>query len=732
MANLFELNKDFIEKYWDWDANQKHPNSIKVGIGWVQMLFRCPDCGKEYVYYDTRKVAKMKELPCECHPDKYILMSSYLMKKNHQYIKEFWNYEKNKILPEEVKSSSRDKFYFKCKTCNYEWKRGITGIVDGKMCPSCSNKEVNSGFNDALTLFPDKIRQFWDWEKNNKNGIKPDKILPGGTIKIYLHCKKCGYSWGDYTASEFFNSNYGCPVCSGHRVLKGYNDFQSQYPELVDKYWDWERNKLDNVFPDELTAKSKKLVHLKCDVCGEKWDDYYPLRLAHEKMGCPFCSGQRVGKNSNSFLHKYPELVEKYWDYSKNNEKNIFPDEVTYGSSRTVFLKCKTCGGEWSNYSVKDLTVYKRGCPFCSGQRVLKGFNDLKTNFPEVVLDWDYDKNDLRPEDVTVGSNRKVWWKCHICGCEWGAVINDRTNKDVPIGCPQCAINNRPLVSKCEIEISDFIQSFYKGTIETSKRGLLSYNRELDIYIPEKRIAFEYNGIYWHSELKKDSKAHWDKKKECEYRGIKLFYIWEDQWRDKQEIVKRSIKTKLGYSTVEKINARDCQIKELDSSHAREFLDKNHIQGYVPSSKYIGLFTPEMELVSVIQFLVSNRKNNTWALTRYATSKMVRGGFTKLLKYFERKYNPDKVITFSDNDISDGNLYRINGFILEKELKENYYYTDKNFYNRYHLFNYRKSRFKNDPDLIYKEGLTERQLAKLNELYRVYDSGKKRWVKIYK
>lgn len=210
-------------------------------------------------------------------------------------------------------------------------------------------------------------------------------------------------------------------------------------------------------------------------------------------------------------------------------------------------------------------------------------------------------------------------------------------------------------------------------------------------------------------------------------KGIKLFQIWEDQWRDRRPVVERLLLSKLGVLDLEKVNARECVIQEISKMDAEPFMNENHIQGAVGASVYVGLFTRDCELVGVCQFLKTN-KDGEYNLNRYATSKNVRGGFTKALKYFERAYQPTKIITFSDNDYSDGGLYHTNGFKCDLLLEPDYYYTDSSFSYRFHKFRFRKERFKKDSNLIYEEGLTEKELAQLNNLTRVWDSGKVRWV----
>ena len=83
------------------------------------------------------------------------------------------------------------------------------------------------------------------------------------------------------------------------------------------------------------------------------------------------------------------------------------------------------------------------GCPYCSGHRVLKGYNDLSSTCPELLKDWDYEKNKIKPDEVTKGSNETVLWKCHICNYEWLSTISNRTI--LKRGCPKCGVKRRAI-----------------------------------------------------------------------------------------------------------------------------------------------------------------------------------------------------------------------------------------------------------------------------------------------
>jgi len=226
---------------------------------------------------------------------------------------------------------------------------------------------------------------------------------------------------------------------------------------------------------------------------------------------------------------------------------------------------------------------------------------------------------------------------------------------------------------------------------------------ELDIYIPELKLSFEFNGIWWHNELYKDKNYHLNKTELCEKNGIQLIHIYEDDWLYKQDIVKSMILNKLG-KTPNKIYAKKCEIREItDNKLVREFLDKNHIQGYIRSSIKIGLFY-EDELVSLMIFI--KRKNN-YELLRFCNklnTNVVEGG-NILFKYFIKKFNPKMIITYVDRSWSNGNLYKQLGFEYKGKTDPNYYYYDLKM-NKYNRLNFKKIISDNK-----------------SKYYRVYNSG---------
>ena len=368
-----------------------------------------------------------------------------------------------------------------------------------------------------------------------------------------------------------------------------------------------------------------------------------------------------------------------------------------------------------------------RNCPYCSGNKILPGFNDLSTKEPQLVKEWDFDKNIINPSEVTYGSDKKVWWKCEK-GHEWKTSLNQRTYEKRKTNCPYCY--TPVFISRGEQEVYDYIKSILptNTTIIQSDRTIL-HPKELDIYIPDYNIAIEYNGAYWHKESELRGKYyHYNKWKKCNENGIQLITIWDVNWHkeDKKNIIKKLLCHKLGVSTQQKIFARKTIVSTISNHKAREFCSINHIQGFSNGSYYNGLKDKTTgELVAVG---IWRKNKDTLYLDRYCTDRIVVGGMGKLLKdgiNYAKNNGLKEIVTFADLEVSDGSLYDKLGFIRDKILAPDYKYLYDDELK--HKFGFRLNRFRNDPLLEYKDSLTEWELAELNDIPRIYDSGKIRY-----
>lgn len=227
-------------------------------------------------------------------------------------------------------------------------------------------------------------------------------------------------------------------------------------------------------------------------------------------------------------------------------------------------------------------------------------------------------------------------------------------------------------ISNEEKELLKFIKSIYfDEIIENDKSVINPY--ELDIYLPKRNIAFEFDGLYWHSSLYKDKYYHFNKTKKCEEKGIRLIHIFEDDWIYNIDIVKSMIKSSLGIYE-RKIFARKCIVKEIDVKSYRKFMNENHLQGFTKATHYVGLFYND-ELVQSVG-MNFNGLNKIWELNRMATllNTQIIGGFSKLVKYSVNKYKIKELNSYVFKAWFNGKGYTSIGFKFDYECQPTWWY----------------------------------------------------------
>lgn len=445
--------------------------------------------------------------------------------------------------------------------------------------------------------------------------------------------------------------------------------------------------------------------------CGHEWEAPADNRV-YNGTGCPFCATRgwkKLRSGENDLATRFPEVAAE-WHPTLND---CLPSETLPGIKKHAWWLCSTCGREWRAL-LNMRTSRGTGCPSCRGRRRgLKNSGSIADTW--LRSEWS-DRNRMPIESFPPGSRELAWWRCKN-GHEFQAAIGDRLLKDT--GCKQCGLGGS---SQSERDLSDFVSSL--GFSVRNHHRQIDHRFEYDVTVADSSLAIEFNGIYWHSEEKKGARYHYDKTLAAQRQGWAVLHVWEDDWRVRRPIVERMIARKLGVSNEPRLNARSLQAGYATPGESREFLDANHIQGATPGSARLALRDDSGAIRALMLF--RRRKGGAWELSRYATDAIVRGGFTRLLKRFIAEYAPDKIVTFSDNATSDGSLYEGSGFVRDGEIPPDYMYIVKG--TRVHKFNYRLKRFRDDPNLEYREGATERELADLNGLDRIYDAGKVRWV----
>ena len=307
-------------------------------------------------------------------------------------------------------------------------------------------------------------------------------------------------------------------------------------------------------------------------------------------------------------------------------------------------------------------------------------------------------------------NHKQFKYKCIGCGNEFESQF-----APFRIICETCH-PKKEFVSNKEISVAEWIRSIYPGIVETSNRSLIN-PYELDILIPEKKVAIEFDGIYWHSERFKEKDYHQRKTILCREQGIRLIHIPELVWDYQNAMIKEIIKNALGL-TENKIYARNTKVVELDASTYRNFLFDNHIQGPIDSKYRYGLMYGDT-LVSVLGYGMSRFKKGEQELHRFCSlmGYNVIGGFQKLLKHsgFEG-------VSYIDLNYFDGSGYKEAGFKEIGITEPSYEWYNSTIGKVYSRYQAQKSKLEKILD-AFDPLLSETQNMELNGYVKIYDSG---------
>jgi hypothetical protein len=290
--------------------------------------------------------------------------------------------------------------------------------------------------------------------------------------------------------------------------------------------------------------------------------------------------------------------------------------------------------------------------------------------------------------------------------------IDSKYRKEI---CPVCY---PPIFSRSEgeIEVIDYMRSITSTTVLVGNRSMI-YPLELDIYLPDKQLAIEYCGLYYHSELMdKDRLYHINKYKLCAERGIRLITIFEDEWLYRRDLVEARLSNIITPS-LNRIYARSCTVSELTPKQSSKFLNRFHLQGNGRSNIRLGLYY-KTKLLSVMTFSDNNisRRQYQWEINRYCSfpNTIIVGGASKLFQAFIRQINPEIVISYADLRWSTGAVYEKIGFSQVKQTPPNYWYI--NGTKRLHRYTLRKQQIDNP-------NFTEWENRKQSGWNRIWDCG---------
>ena len=234
--------------------------------------------------------------------------------------------------------------------------------------------------------------------------------------------------------------------------------------------------------------------------------------------------------------------------------------------------------------------------------------------------------------------------------------------------------------SQGEREVYNYVNSIYDGEVKHNVKNIIS-PLELDIYIPDKKLAIEFNGDYWHSNTNKHSTYHQEKSITCAKSGVQLIHIFEYQWNnvETREKIKQLLRLRLCDKGIKRYFAKDTVVKQIGLSKAKEFCIKYHLNDWVNSSVNLGLYNKENELLGVMTF--GKPRFDSWAeweLLRmvFKSDVVVVGGAAKLISYFNNNFKPQSIVSYCDFSKFIGETYNKLGFEFKGLTKANYVWSD--------------------------------------------------------
>ena len=533
--------------------------------------------------------------------------------------------------------------------------------------------------------------------------------IDGTSLK---HCKTCGKLM-TYTKSVIHDNDYCSYKCIDNKrrvermksiFIKKYGvENISQSDEIKEKkrQSSLERYGTENVFQNEEVKEKQK------QTCIE--------RYGVENV---FQSEDIKKKSKDTCIEKYgTEYACQNDDVKKRIVKTSIQKYGTKNPAQSEFVKQKmarTCIERFGTDNIFREEGFRR--------RMLdRNYDIIKEKWKDYVIPLF-----SREEYVGHYLEEKVYkWKCAKCGHEFESKIyNTNHLKGIGEQIPRC-LECYPICrsySRKEKEMVDFVKSVCDSNVIENDRLLIN-PLELDVYIPCKNIAIEFDGSFWHSEKHgKGKEYHLMKTSQCLEKGVRLIHVFEHEWEDKRDIVMDRIKSALGLYD-RKIYARKCHVREIGNKEANEFLNCNHLQSTGHSSIRLGLFH-ENELVSVMTFGKPRfNKNYDWEMIRFASSlgTQVIGGAGKLLSFF-RKSHVGSIISYADRRYSDGRLYEAIGFRKIGTSSPNYWWINNqgSSLSRYQCQKHKLPALLGD---AFDPSLSETANLEANGYFKLYDCG---------
>lgn len=373
-----------------------------------QILAQNPDL-VEYLKgeEEARVLAEQEEIERK----KQEFLENSLAYKFPERVAELWDYEKNgKLKPEDILASNTlQQIWLKCPKDGHSWKKKVREIafyswerVGTSGCPACAGRTKKSEKQPMLAeSYFEYVIDYWNFEKNESIGLNPEKVTSASNKKAWFKCPKDANEWqagiGSTVNQQWSKGNAGCRVCNGTHLRKRgiwgkAGKLIEEFPDEVLKYWNYEKNNEQKLNPAEITIGSARKAWFKCPIDNHEWQASISMITGNSwkrgNSGCPGCSG-KVVTEKGSLLKNYPEFIEKYWDFEKNEKLDLFPNELTIGTRKEAWFRCITDDYEW-NARIADVTrgYWKSGnsgCPRCGNRWTTEAIRQFIASLEEYI-----------------------------------------------------------------------------------------------------------------------------------------------------------------------------------------------------------------------------------------------------------------------------------------------------------------------------------------------------------
>ncbi len=405
----------------------------------------------------------------------------------------------------------------------------------------------------------------------------------------------------------------------------------------------------------------------KCRICGENvYGVHFDNNNMHYNLTCSQKCFEKY-KKSQEFIDKQSKTTKKRYGYDftgqvpefiKKKEQNNIKKYGTPYTSQVSEYKEKRKNTTKERYGVENIAKSKT----------------IKQNFIE-KSEWFQliQQNECFVKYIKHIDGRIHLLECKICGEQFECISNNSRIFNNHVLCPICNPIEK-FYSSSEKDLLSFVSSIYGGEIEENIKSVIP-PYEIDIYLPKLLFAIEFNGVYWHSDLYNPDDYHKVKTELCEKVGVRLIHVFEDDWNFKQEIIKSIISNIISPQNNHKIQARKCEIREVNLQQTNDFLEQSHIQGGIMNfSTCYGLYCDDT-LVSLMSF---KKSGSGFELQRYGIKlgHTIVGGAEKLFTHFVRTHDPEFVITYADISLFTGKVYEKLGFTKIRRNEPNYMFVD--------------------------------------------------------